>query len=163
MVPKQVRELRTTKGTSCLADHCDLGEVVDTRIQEKETTENYSGDTMKDKNRSRSRTRVSYSAHALVNSAERGTIGGTVRDIALDTVYLYILPAFAIDERVTLKIILLGDDSQLTIKVAAKVIRNDQDGIALRFDNPLEWWPIFTFFPLHQLDSNTIPTDVSLE
>ena len=116
---------------------------------------------MEDKNRSR--TRVSYSAHALVKSADKGTIGGTVRDIALETIYLYILPVFAIDEIVNLKIILLGADSQLTIKVAAKVIRKDENGVALRFAKPLEWWPIFTFFPLQSLDNDNNPAHVAVK
>jgi PilZ domain len=126
---------------------------MDTSRKEKGNREHYSGDAMKEHDRTR--TRVNYSAHALIKSAERGTIGGTVRDIAIDTLYLYILPAFAIDERVNLEIILLGDDSQLTIKVPAIVIRKDPDGIALRFTKPLEWWPIFTFFPLHRLDDES--------
>ena len=107
---------------------------------------------MEDDNRSR--TRVQYAAHALVKSAKRGTIGGTVRDIAIDTVYLLILPAFAIDEQVKLEITLLGHDSRLIIKVEATVIRKDHDGIALRFLSPLEWWPIFTIFPLNKLHSD---------
>ncbi len=106
---------------------------------------------MKDTNRSR--TRVNYSTHALVRSSTRGVIEGTIRDIAIDTLYLYILPAFALDEEVKLEIVLQGTGSKLLIKVAAKVIRKDSDGVALRFLSPLEWWPIFTFFPLHNLNN----------
>ncbi len=116
---------------------------------------------MEDKNRSRAR--ISYSAHALVKSADKGTIGGRVRDIALETIYLYILPVFVIDEIVNLKIILLGTDSQLTIKVAAKVIRKDENGVALRFIKPLEWWPLFTFFPLQNLDNDNNPENVTMK
>ncbi len=116
---------------------------------------------MEDTNRSR--TRVSYSAHALVKSADKGTIGGTVRDIAIETIYLYMLPVFAIDEIVNLKIILLGADSQLTIKVVAKAIRKDENGVAFRFAKPLEWWPLFTFFPLQSLDNDNNPADVAVK
>ncbi|MEN8199812.1 MAG: PilZ domain-containing protein [Thermodesulfobacteriota bacterium] len=107
------------------------------------------------KDHQRSRTRVEYAAHALVHADAHGTIGGTVRDIAIDTVYLHIVPVFEIDEKVKLEIILLGADSQLTIKVAAKVVRKDDDGVALAFLNPLEWWPVFTFFPMHSLDKHS--------
>jgi PilZ domain-containing protein len=98
-----------------------------------------------------------------VESTERGVVKGMVRDIALDSIYIYTLPAFKIDEQVKLEITLLGAESQLTIKVPAKVIRKDADGVALRFINNLEWWPIFTFFPLHCLDNDTIPASNLLE
>ena len=116
---------------------------------------------MKDANRSR--TRVKYSAHVLAKTKTREPLKGTVRDIALDTIYLYIVPAFAVNEEVSLEIILLGEESQLSIKVPANVIRKDHEGIALRFTKPLEWWPIFTFFPLHSLDDDSIPNGKTLE
>ena len=53
----------------------------------------------------RSRTRVKYSAHVLAKTKDRDALKGTVRDIALDTIYLYIVPAFAINEEVSLEII----------------------------------------------------------
>ena len=116
---------------------------------------------MKDANRTR--TRVKYSAHVLAKTRDRDALKGTVRDIALDTIYLYIVPAFAVDEEVSLEIVLLGADSQLSIKVKANVIRKDHDGIALRFTKPLEWWPIFTFFPLHSLDDDSAPRGKTME
>lgn len=104
----------------------------------------------------RVRTRVSYSAHALVKSGKIGGIKGMVRDIAMDGLYLHIKPVFEIDEHVKVEIILFGADSQLIINVPAIVTRIDQDGVAMRFFNPLEWWPIFTFFPLHRLDGDKV-------
>ena len=111
------------------------------------------------KEHSRNRSRVNYSAHALVKSAAQGTIGGRVRDIAIDTLYLQIEPVFKIDEKVKVEIILLGANSELTIKVPAKVVRKDKNGVALRFITPLEWWPIFTFFPFHKLENDKISSD----
>lgn len=108
---------------------------------------------------SRTRTRVNYSAHALVKSNVKGTIGGKVRDIAIYALYLQIESVFEIDEKVKVEIILLGAESELTIKVAANVVRKDANGIALRFITPLEWWPIFTFFPFHRLDNDRILSD----
>ena len=100
----------------------------------------------------RTKTRINYSAHALVKSGQKGIIKGTIRDIALESLYLYITPLFEIDEKVNVEIVLLGTDSQLSIKVPARVVRKDEKGIALSFLSPLEWWPVFTFFPLHRLD-----------
>ncbi|MCF8056835.1 MAG: hypothetical protein K9K37_09370 [Desulfocapsa sp.] len=116
---------------------------------------------MKDANRAR--TRVKYSAHVLAKTKNREALKGTVRDIALDSTYLYIVPAFAVGEEVSLEIVLLGAESQLSIKVNAQVIRKDHDGIALRFTTPLEWWPIFTFFPLHSLDEDTTPEGMKVK
>jgi hypothetical protein len=104
----------------------------------------------------RGRTRTNYSADVLVKSAKRGAIKGRLRDIAIDALYLHINPIFEIDEHVKVEIILFGTDSQLIMNVPAVVVRKDQHGIAMRFLNPLEWWPIFTFFPLQSLDSGNI-------
>ncbi len=108
---------------------------------------------------SRTRTRVNYSAHVLVKSSSKETVRGQVRDIAIDGLYLQIEPIFEIDEKVKVEIILLGADSELVIKVVAIVVRKDATGMALRFTTPLEWWPVFTFFPLHKLDSEKIISD----
>ena len=107
----------------------------------------------------RVRSRVIYSAHALVECGGKKTIKGMVRDVAIDSLYLHIKPIFEIDEQVQVEIILLGVDSQLTIKVPAIVVRIDQDGVAMRFFNRLEWWPIFTFFPCHRIDSDNAPLE----
>jgi len=103
----------------------------------------------------RGRTRVSYSAHAMVKSGKIGAIKGMVRDIAIDALYLHIKPIFEIDDHVKVEIILLGAGSQLIINVPAVVTRQDRKGVAMRFVSPLEWWPVFTFFPLHNLDGET--------
>lgn len=103
----------------------------------------------------RERTRCEYSAHALVKSQAKGAIGGKVRDISIDALYLQIDPDFEMDEKVKVEIVLLGANSELTIKVSATVVRKDADGVAFHFNSPLEWWPIFTFFPFHRLDKET--------
>ena len=100
----------------------------------------------------RARARVDYAAHVLVKSAKRGVVKGTIRDIAIEALYLYIEPIFVINEKVHLEIILIGDVSQLTISVAATVVRIDEKGVAMRFSKPLEWWPVFSLFPLRSLD-----------
>ncbi len=101
----------------------------------------------------RNLTRVEYAAHAVVKSTKKKkTIKAIVRDISLDSIYLYCKPELTINERVSIDIVLLGRDSELTIKVSAKVKRIDQKGTAFVFFQPLEWWPIFTYFPLKKLE-----------
>ncbi|MBM9512376.1 PilZ domain-containing protein [Desulfogranum marinum] len=105
---------------------------------------------------SRNRIRVHYSANALIKSGKRGTIHGIVRDISIDAMYLSCEPVFSIDEKINVEIVLLGKNSELIIKIAGTVTRIDEDGIALSFFNPLEWWPIFSHFPLHRLDDKSL-------
>ena len=57
-----------------------------------------------------------------------------------------------VNDEVSLEIVLLGEESELIIKVAAQVKRKDDDGIAFCFHKPLEWWPIFSQFPFHQVE-----------
>ncbi len=104
----------------------------------------------------RDRTRTNYSADALVKSAKRRAIKGRLRDIAINSLYLYIIPIFEIDDHAKVEIILFSADSQLIMNVPAVVVRKDQNGIAMRFLNPFEWWPIFSLFPLQSLDSGHI-------
>lgn len=99
----------------------------------------------------RAKTRLSYSAHVLIRSENGELIKGVARDISLDAIYVNCAPAFEGGEKVNLEIILIGKQSELIIKAPAKVNRTDKNGIALNFYNPLEWWPVFSHFPLHKL------------
>jgi hypothetical protein len=100
----------------------------------------------------RTRVRVKYSANALVKSENRGTVQGVVRDISIDAMYLTCKSIFSVGEKVKVEIILLGKKSEMIIRVPATVTRTDQDGVSLSFLTPLEWWPVFSLFPLHQID-----------
>ncbi len=101
----------------------------------------------------RHRARMSYAAHVLVRSSKTGTVKGTVRDISIDSIYLYLDTKLPIGDKVSLEIILLGEDSQLSIKVTGKVVRVDDEGVAFCFLKPLEWWPVFSIFSLHSLNN----------
>jgi hypothetical protein len=104
----------------------------------------------------RGRVRVNYAAHALVKSNTRKwTEEGTVRDISMHSMYLYIEPVFEIGERLEIRVNLYGVDSKLTIEFPAEVARIDEDGLAVRFYERLEWWPVFTLFPTYRLDKNS--------
>ena len=56
---------------------------------------------------------------------------------SLTPLLFQVKPVFEIDEKVKVAIILLGADSELTIKVSANVVRKDENGVALRFVSPL--------------------------
>lgn len=102
----------------------------------------------------REKTRSPYLADAIVKSGKIGALKGRMRDISIDSVYLHINPVFDIDDNVKVEIILFGAASQLIINAQATVVRQDKDGVAMRFQSPLEWWPLFSLFPLQSLDRN---------
>ncbi|WP_028583443.1 hypothetical protein [Desulfogranum mediterraneum] len=100
----------------------------------------------------RSRARIEYLAEVTIRSALKGAVVGTVRDIGQESMYAYVEPFFEPEEEVAATINLYGRGSRLSIQATALVIRVDQDGLALRFSCPLEWWPVFSFFSAYQLD-----------
>ena len=100
----------------------------------------------------RSRTRIQYSAHALIKSGSKGVSKGVVRDVSMDSIYLLCQSRLVVGDEVSLEIVLLGKESELIIKVAARVTRIDETGVALSFHQPLEWWPVFSQFPFHQVE-----------
>ena len=111
------------------------------------------------KEQRRVKTRINYSAHALVSSSTGEMIKGIIRDVGTESIYLDIEPIFELDEPVNVEIILLGVNSQLTIKMPARVVRKDQNGVAMRFFTPLEWLPVFSYFPSFKLDGDSTPQD----
>lgn len=100
----------------------------------------------------RSRARIKYSANVLVRSKERGSAQGLVVDISINSIYVRCSPIFGEDEKVDVEIVLTGNESELIIKAVGEVVRIDPDGVAVTFSSPLEWWPVFSLFPFHQLD-----------
>jgi hypothetical protein len=100
-------------------------------------------------------TRVEYGAHAIIRSDKKErAVEAIVRDISIESIYLYCRLEFRIGERVSVRITLLGQESELVIKVPGKVNRIDPHGIAVTFHRPLDWWPVFTYFPLHKLEED---------
>ncbi len=103
------------------------------------------------KKEDRHRLRLEYTADAVVESDHRGSLCGTVRDVGMDSIYIYMDLFFELEEEVRLHITIYGKESRLSITANAVVVRVDQDGLALQFTKPLEWWPIFSFYPFRQL------------
>ncbi len=103
------------------------------------------------KEQRRVKTRINYSAHALVTIKTGETVKGIIRDVCSDSIYLEIDQIFELDEPVNVEIILLGMNSQLTIRAPARVVRKNSSGAAMRFFSPLEWLPVFSCFPSFKL------------
>ena len=105
----------------------------------------------KDNKSNRSLARVRFAAHALVRSGNKTLVKGVVRDISMDSIYLLCNSTYELGDEVKIEIVLIGEASELIVKVAAKVHRIDEKGIALKFQKPMEWWPIFSQLSIHQL------------
>lgn len=101
----------------------------------------------------RDRERIPFVAHVLVKGKRNNlAMMGRLRDVAINSIYLKTDPSFAINEPVEINIVMPGASSSLNVKVPAVAVRKDVDGMAFRFDTPLEWWPLFAMFRAHTLE-----------
>jgi len=72
---------------------------------------------------------------------------GTLRDMSMTGFFMEIDDCPHVDYKCDIEIILEGKHSQLSIKnLSGRIIRNDDDGVAVRFDERLEW---FALVPLY--------------
>lgn len=102
-------------------------------------------------NDARQRLRVRCNAKVHVESGDRRTISGTLRDVCLNSLYLFANDSrddfFILGENVKVKVIMERDNSTLTIALHGHVARMDDSGFAVRFSESLCWWPVFVIFP----------------
>ena len=106
------------------------------------------------RNENRKKARIKYSTQAMVRSAGKGSVGGIIRDIGMESLYINLEPIFEMNEMVEIEITLYGQDSLMSIRANGSVIRTDQNGAAFGFTSPLEWWPVFSLFPMHGIDDD---------
>jgi hypothetical protein len=72
---------------------------------------------------------------------------GTLRDISITGLFVEMDEYPAVGNTCEMKIYLEGDHSRLVIeKVSGKIVRSDSKGVAIVFDNRLEW---FVLIPLY--------------
>jgi len=99
----------------------------------------------------RQRLRVYCDAEVAVVTGDRRVVKGQMRDVGLNSLYLFIDEAnetFLIEgETVMVKIGMQRDGSNLTIELDGRVSRMDDFGLVVQFSNSLRWWPVFIIFP----------------
>ena len=72
---------------------------------------------------------------------------GTLRDISITGLFMEMKGGPAAGQKCSLDIVFEGEHSRLKIEnVAGHIIRSEEEGIAVRFDNRLEW---FILIPLY--------------
>ena len=80
---------------------------------------------------------------------------GILRDMSLTGLFMRLddpTRAPEIDSECEIVITLQGKHSKLTIdRLMGKVIREDEDGVAVHFDAPMEWFPVVSSFLFAQI------------
>lgn len=102
-------------------------------------------------NEARQRLRVPCSAEVEVQTGDRRTVMGRMRDVGLHSLYLFTdkkSDAFIIEgEYVKVKMTMQRDSSTLTIESEGRITRMDESGFVVQFSRSLRWWPVFIMFP----------------
>lgn len=95
--------------------------------------------------------RLHYNADVEVETLDRRFLSGKLRDIGLDSLYMFTQNRrddfLADGENVKVKVTMRRGQSKLTLDIDARVARLDEEGLALKFNHFLKWWPIFVMFP----------------
>ena len=102
----------------------------------------------------RERLRLNYLAAAKITTADGMVVRGNLRDIGIESLYIkidkLIKETLRPNDSVDVDIIVTQGASRLTITAPGKIIRADDEGIAVMFTEPLKWWPIFSLFPVNE-------------
>jgi len=76
---------------------------------------------------------------------------GTLRDMSTTGFFMEIGDCPQVYYKCNIEIILEGEHSRLVIdNLRGSIIRNDEDGVGVRFDEPLEWFSLVPFY-FHKL------------
>lgn len=102
----------------------------------------------------RDRIRLQYLAAAKLTKVNGSVVHGNLRDIGIDSLFIKIdggqSTKLSIEEAVEVTITVTQGQSCLTINTPGKVLRLDEDGVAVTFTEPLKWWPVFSLFPVNE-------------
>ena len=99
----------------------------------------------------RKRMRLDHNASVVVCGEGFGRREGSLRDISQVGAYIYLdqgEPLVVSDGRVQVHIILSAATSKLSVEAEAQIVRRDEEGMAIRFQESLIWWTVFSMFPL---------------
>lgn len=95
----------------------------------------------------RNRLRVDYEASVIIQpqGLDQEICG---RSTNISMTGLYASSDFAVEAGTPceVSIFLQGQNSLLTMEIGGTVVRSNEGGIAVQFDNDLEWWAIFTIY-----------------
>jgi len=79
-------------------------------------------------------TRVLFKTEAIMQYDDR-TFRGEVENLSMKGMFFKVQDTIPLNEPVKVKIFLSGASSELAVDVAGKVVRQDKQGVAVKFDN----------------------------
>ncbi len=92
--------------------------------------------------------RMPFVSEGICSVPETGnTYSGMLRDISITGLFMEMSDRLTVGQHCTIDIVFAGEHSRLKIEnVAGCIMRIENDGVAVRFDNRLEW---FILIPLY--------------
>lgn len=101
----------------------------------------------------RGRFRQPYLASVELTGQDESGIAGSLKDIAADSCFVFLdttrRKTLAEGGDVSVSISVMRGKSSMVIGCPGRVVRKADDGVAVVFDEPLCWWPIFSLFPVN--------------
>lgn len=98
----------------------------------------------------RGRMRILCSTKVELVGTDDGIVAGELHDISLSGMYCFLPQAAGVKmqagQNVMACLIMEQGSSSLRIEALAQIVRGDEVGAALIFQDPLVWWPLFTMF-----------------
>jgi len=96
----------------------------------------------------RTAARLPFSPRAYCELKEDGReFCGTIRDISMSSIYITVDSDNDISGSCDIQIVVEGNHSELEINnLTGTIVRNDDDGVAIRLDNKLEWFAIVPLY-----------------
>ena len=102
---------------------------------------------MGEKSERRGRSRVNYAASVVIRpNGYDFEICGQSTDISMNGLHAVSKCDVPNGTNCEVLMFLQGKNSLLTMEIGGEVTRCADDGIAVRFDDDLEWWAIFTIY-----------------
>ena len=92
----------------------------------------------------RDRTRLQVDARVVLHAENKAFfLDGKTRDISMKGLYAKVDFGFPVGTKCQVEIILTGETSEMTMKLAGTIVRREEGGCGVVFESDLEWWPIF--------------------
>jgi len=95
----------------------------------------------------RNRIRIHFKARVIIRTGNFvNNIVMTLKDISMTGLLADSNDKLPVGEHCDVAVIVPGKSSKLVLHIKGKISRHTETGIAIRFDDELEWWSIFSMF-----------------
>lgn len=94
----------------------------------------------------RTRMRLPFKTKVQIKNGPDSLIKGEARDVSMSGLFVVSESIIPLESPCEVDFLIEGNSSQLRVKASAVVSRHDNDGFGVRFNDDLEWLPIFAMF-----------------